>query len=681
MTKYSLKTSTAILLALSVFGGSPVKAQDDLPEGAICADGAVPPCAEGVELILSGAICADGEMPPCAEGIELILPDPEELEAAGEGVVETLVPEGVEAPSATEEAAEAPTESAAPAEESAAETEVVEDAAPEVEPSEATAMPVEESAPVEGSEPAEEELPVTEEASASPEEAVVPENEPMPEQATAEDTAPEAVLEKAASEDEPAQESAPPTDESTVAETTDMAQPATEEAEAPEQMSSEDDQMDTAEIPVAKVPAEESPEQDAQPEEATSAVVEDAENGTEEASAETAEEVQAEPVEETVLIAPGAEEMAEEAEQVMSVLGDVANAAEGETDMGAIAAAIEDGAMEAAETVEMAITEEESRQSTEDFTTSIAGNAPAAAGAKRSETDLEKAALIGLGVLAAGAILSNGDEVVANSGDRVVMRRGEEDYYVLKDDDALLRQPGATVRTERFNDGSTRTTVTREDEIKIITIRNASGRVLRRVREDARGRQVVLIDDIATYDPVEIETLPEPVSREVSLEGMDPIALSIALERATAAPKGRGFSLRQIREIEQVRKLVPEIALDDVTFAMGSAAIDTSQARNLIRVGDLIKVLIEDNPGEVFLIEGHTDATGSAYFNLALSDRRAESFALALTEYFEVPPENLVVQGYGESDLKIDTEADEVRNRRVTVRRITPLLGHRLARQ
>ena len=74
------------------------------------------------------------------------------------------------------------------------------------------------------------------------------------------------------------------------------------------------------------------------------------------------------------------------------------------------------------------------------------------------------------------------------------------------------------------------------------------------------------------------------------------------------------------------------------------------------------------------LIEGHTDATGKAAMNLALSDRRAETVALALAEYFDIPPENMVIQGYGEEELRIDTQANEPRNRRVAVRIITPLL-------
>jgi outer membrane protein OmpA-like peptidoglycan-associated protein len=85
--------------------------------------------------------------------------------------------------------------------------------------------------------------------------------------------------------------------------------------------------------------------------------------------------------------------------------------------------------------------------------------------------------------------------------------------------------------------------------------------------------------------------------------------------------------------------------------------------------------LIADNPRELFLVEGHTDATGPASYNLALSDRRAESVALALTEFFEIPPENLIIQGYGERYLRIPTAAAEERNRRVAIRRITPLMG------
>jgi hypothetical protein len=44
-----------------------------------------------------------------------------------------------------------------------------------------------------------------------------------------------------------------------------------------------------------------------------------------------------------------------------------------------------------------------------------------------------------------------------------------------------------------------------------------------------------------------------------------------------------------------------------------------------------------------------------------------------------VPAENLTSQGYGEQYLKIPTDGPERRNRRVTIRRITPLLNGGMA--
>jgi outer membrane protein OmpA-like peptidoglycan-associated protein len=99
------------------------------------------------------------------------------------------------------------------------------------------------------------------------------------------------------------------------------------------------------------------------------------------------------------------------------------------------------------------------------------------------------------------------------------------------------------------------------------------------------------------------------------------------------------------------------------------------QAAKLQVIADGLNRAIERNPREVFLIEGHTDAVGSDEDNLSLSDRRAEAAAALLTQQFQVPAENLTSQGYGEQYLKIPTDGPERRNRRVTIRRITPLLN------
>ncbi len=99
-----------------------------------------------------------------------------------------------------------------------------------------------------------------------------------------------------------------------------------------------------------------------------------------------------------------------------------------------------------------------------------------------------------------------------------------------------------------------------------------------------------------------------------------------------------------------------------------------SQARSLRKVADAMNKVLEKNPAETFLIEGHTDAVGSDESNLVLSDERAESVAKVLTEVYGIPPENLTTQGYGERYLKVQTLGPNQENRRVTIRRITPLV-------
>ncbi len=322
------------------------------------------------------------------------------------------------------------------------------------------------------------------------------------------------------------------------------------------------------------------------------------------------------------------------------------------------------------------ISEADARTSSEDF---VAAPVVVDEGRKSGLSDLEKVGLIALGALVVGAIINEGKkdqkEVVANSGDRVIVLNPDGTYDIYKDDDAVLRRPGVQAVTETYRDGSTRTIVTRADGTQVVTIRDASGRVLRRSVYDRYGVETVLIDDLYYEEPIVVSELPRPRPDRVTISTADEdAALKAELAAIEAEGLGRKFSLRQIREIPEVRALAATIEVDSITFDSGSPAIRSSEARKLADLGRLMQDLLADNPAHVFLIEGHTDAVGSAASNLLLSDRRAESLALALTEYFDIPPENLVVQGYGESELKIDTQGDERANRRVVVRLITPLM-------
>ncbi len=337
---------------------------------------------------------------------------------------------------------------------------------------------------------------------------------------------------------------------------------------------------------------------------------------------------------------------------------------------------------DAVSTVTELLTETSARTSTQEFTA-----APVAVegGKKNRLSDLEKVGLVVLGALVVGAIINEGNKqeerrVVSNTGDRIVVLKPDGTYQVYKDDDTIIRRPGSNVRTETYRDGSTRTIVERRDGTQVVTIRDATGRVLRRAHYDTLGRELVLIDDLVAEEVVYVRDLPAPRTKKVVISTQDEdYDLKAALAARDIAALGRTFSLRQIREIAQVRALAATIDVDTITFDSGSAAIKATEAQDLADLGRLLQDLIDKNPAEMFLIEGHTDATGKAALNLALSDRRAESVALALTEYFDIPPENMVIQGYGETELRIDTPLNEARNRRVAVRIITPLMRVNLA--
>ena len=122
-----------------------------------------------------------------------------------------------------------------------------------------------------------------------------------------------------------------------------------------------------------------------------------------------------------------------------------------------------------------------------------------------------------------------------------------------------------------------------------------------------------------------------------------------------------------------VRDRMPRVDLD-INFETGSWQLSPDQIARLSVIARALGSAIERNLSEVFLIEGHTDAVGNDDDNLSLSDRRAEAVAVALTEQFQIPPENLVTQGYGEQQLKVPSNGPERLNRRVAVRRITPLI-------
>jgi outer membrane protein OmpA-like peptidoglycan-associated protein len=266
-------------------------------------------------------------------------------------------------------------------------------------------------------------------------------------------------------------------------------------------------------------------------------------------------------------------------------------------------------------------------------------------------------------------VLDFGDQIIVRSDDRPRLRRNAQETYY-----------------EELSRGRSRETIERPNGVRIVTIYNRYGDIMQRSRIDQDGREYLMI-----YAP-EADEGPRPRAYDAG-EDLPPMRLRVPvrdyiidtssepdrdyydfLAEPPVEQVERTYTIDEVKNSARIRDKVRRIDLDTITFATGSAEVPLSQAKTLRKVADAMLEVIEKDPGETFFIEGHTDAVGGDEPNLVLSDERAESVASLLSEVYDIPAENLVTQGYGERFLKVRTEGAEQENRRVTIRRVTPLV-------
>ena len=255
-----------------------------------------------------------------------------------------------------------------------------------------------------------------------------------------------------------------------------------------------------------------------------------------------------------------------------------------------------------------------------------------------------------------------------------------------QDTDRFFDNQQDEVFYERLGNGRVRETITRPDGSQIVTVRNRNGDILRRSRITPNGREYVLAYFDERYDDQLLEwrdpglDLP-PLRLNIpardyvlDVEDADDAEVGDFFRQPPVEQVARLYSIDEVKRSARVRDSVRKLEVGGLTFDTGAATISRDQVGALSKVAAGMLDLLEANPAETFLIEGHTDAVGSDIANLQLSDLRAATVARILTDFYDVPPENLATQGYGERYLRIRTDAAERENRRVTIRRITPLI-------
>jgi outer membrane protein OmpA-like peptidoglycan-associated protein len=277
-----------------------------------------------------------------------------------------------------------------------------------------------------------------------------------------------------------------------------------------------------------------------------------------------------------------------------------------------------------------------------------------------------------------------GDVTIIREPGRTIIRGDDGTAIIRRDEDQRYRDLGWQGRSERRGQEN-RTIFERPDGSRVITVTDEQGRLLRRIRTEPDGREVIIIDNTVrgggpgrfADEVVVLPPPPLPIPRERYIVNADQADESLIYETIMAPPIAaipRRYTLDEVRYSPDLRARMRSVDIDTINFETGSWQVTADQAQRLAVIADSVRRVLQGSPNEVFLVEGHTDAVGSDIDNLSLSDRRAQSVAEILTRDFQIPPENLTTQGYGEQYLKVQTQAASRENRRVTLRRITPLL-------
>jgi outer membrane protein OmpA-like peptidoglycan-associated protein len=272
-------------------------------------------------------------------------------------------------------------------------------------------------------------------------------------------------------------------------------------------------------------------------------------------------------------------------------------------------------------------------------------------------------------------VITEGNRTIVQEGGQTIIRHDPSDRFRINAKAVNVEQHGNTTVTVVLQPGG----------FSIVTEVDANGRLLRRLRRDAAGHDVVLIDNsfeppgpgitgfVLNLQPPVITIAPALYIRDVANATLADISLTLLAPPVVRIE--RRYALDEILYNEPLRARMPRVDIDTVNFATGSWEIAPGEADHLAFVAQGILAALKKNPGEMFLVEGYTDAVGNDIDNLSLSDHRAESVAEMLSSQFGVPAENLTTQGYGKQFLKVPSQGPERANRRVAVRRITPLLS------
>ncbi len=153
----------------------------------------------------------------------------------------------------------------------------------------------------------------------------------------------------------------------------------------------------------------------------------------------------------------------------------------------------------------------------------------------------------------------------------------------------------------------------------------------------------------------------------VFTEGSTPSPEELADIMADTAPKPKANFLggpRGIRPITIGPSKKESLSISfPIKFDYNSSTLNPKSLVHLKKIGIMLN--LDKMANESIMIVGHTDATGSKSYNLALSEKRSQSVKEFLVSNYQIGPTRIKTSGKGESSILRGKPKNSPINRRV----------------
>jgi outer membrane protein OmpA-like peptidoglycan-associated protein len=258
-------------------------------------------------------------------------------------------------------------------------------------------------------------------------------------------------------------------------------------------------------------------------------------------------------------------------------------------------------------------------------------------------------------------IITNARQTIQFAEDaRALSAERQEAERIQKEKDAAAAAAAAKAKTEADAAAAIEAkrqaelTAAREAQMKAEATAQAAQQ--KAEAEAAAAKQKAAADAAAQQAAVE----------QAALQAKEQAAKEEAARAQAATEALRAQLLNQLNEVLQTtdtpRGLVVNMA--DVLFETGKYALNPDAQLKLAKLSGIIQA----HPGLNLAIEGHTDTTGSADFNMKLSQQRADTVREFLISQ-GLSPDIITAKGMGQADPVADnsTAAGRKQNRRVEI--------------